>query len=527
MSGELVGSRQWAVGSEKLDTADCGLRTDKRETLPKGWIEIAISAICEHIRGVSYNKNDMRFEMNENYVPLLRANNINGSINHNELQYVPKAIVNKKQFLQKGDVVIAMSSGSKKVVGKTAPILEKWEGTFGAFCGVLRPVSSLNIEIFPYFFQTHYYRNKISELATGTNINNIKTTHFNDIDIPLPPINEQKRIVAKLDKIMPRIDSVKARLDKVPAIIKRFRQSVLTAAVSGKLTEKWREENTDVESAEILLERIKDFRVSNAENKRELNAVEKNYQEGEIRLQNKGSDYEFPETWRYCEINNIGNVYNGSTPSRKVKNYWAGNIHWVSSGEVANSRITDTREKITKSGFDNSSVKLLPKGTVLLAMIGEGKTRGQSAILDIESTCNQNVAAIVINHGLVLPEYLFNWLFMQYERNRSVGSGSGPKALNCQRVKELDFVLPPLKEQKEIVRQVDKLFALADKLEKHNQKAKARVDKLSQSVLAKAFRGELVPQDPNDEPAEKLLERIKKEVDSRQSAVGRKKRLQR
>jgi len=144
-------------------------------------------------------------------------------------------------------------------------------------------------------------------------------------------------------------------------------------------------------------------------------------------------------------------------------------------------------------------------------MIGEGKTRGQTAILDIESTCNQNVAAVVINHGLVLPEYLYNWFFMQYERNRSFGSGSGPKALNCQRVREIDFNLPPLEEQKEIVRQVDKLFTLADKVEAHYQKAKARVDKLSQSVLAKAFRGELVPQDPNDEPAEKLLERILEE----------------
>ena len=95
-------------------------------------------------------------------------------------------------------------------------------------------------------------------------------------------------------------------------------------------------------------------------------------------------------------------------------------------------------------------------------MIGEGKTRGQSAILDIQSTCNQNVAAVIINHGLVAPEYLFSWFFMQYERNRSIGSGSGPKALNCQRVRELDFVLPPLEEQREIVRQVEKLFALAD-----------------------------------------------------------------
>ena len=144
-------------------------------------------------------------------------------------------------------------------------------------------------------------------------------------------------------------------------------------------------------------------------------------------------------------------------------------------------------------------------------MIGEGKTRGQAAILDVESTCNQNVAAIVINHGYVLSEYLYSWFLMQYERNRTLGSGSGPQALNCQRVREIDFMLPPFDEQKEIVRQVDKLFALADKVEEHYQKARARVDALAQSILAKAFRGELVPQDPDDEPVEKLLQRIREE----------------
>jgi len=332
--------------------------------------------------------------------------------------------------------------------------------------------------------------------------------YLKQIIVPLPPLSEQERIVAKLDTIMPRIESVKDRLEKIPLIIKRFRQSVLTAAVTGNLTEEWREKHPDVECADNLLERIKEFKINNAKSKRELNSIKKNDKEGFERLKNIETPFSIPDKWRYCEINSIGNVYNGSTPSRKVPEYWNGDINWISSGEVANLRIESTREQITHEGFKNSSVKLFPKGTVLIAMIGEGKTRGQTAILDIESTCNQNIAAIIINHGLVLPEYLYNWLFMQYEHNRNFGSGSGPKALNCQRVREIDFVLPPLEEQKQIVKEVDKLFTLADKVEIHYQQAKERVDKLSQSILAKAFRGELVPQDPNDEPASVLLERI-------------------
>jgi len=196
----------------------------------------------------------------------------------------------------------------------------------------------------------------------------------------------------------------------------------------------------------------------------------------------------------------------------------------VSSGEVQNCIIKETNEKISQLGFQNSSVKLLPNGTVLIAMIGEGKTRGQAAILDIDATCNQNVAGIIINHNCVLSKYLFFWLLFQYDRNRNVGSGSGPKALNCQRVRELDFILPPLEEQKEIVRQTNKLFAFADKLEVHYKKAKEKIDKLPQSVLAKTFRGELVPQDPDDEPASELLKKIIAEKEKRQSEIKKTKK---
>jgi type I restriction enzyme S subunit len=361
-----------------------------------------------------------------------------------------------------------------------------------------------------YSFINRYY-SYINSKPKGTGTPHVNPDVFWKLLFPIAPLNEQKRIVAKLDAVIPRIAAVKERLEKIPTILKRFRQSVLTAAVTGKLTEKWRGDHSEVESAEVLLERIKAFRIENAKNNRDLNAITKNLKEGLERLQNKEAPYPLPDTWKYCEINSIGNVYNGSTPSRKVPAYWNGKINWVSSGEVSNTRIKSTREQISQDGFNNASVKLFPKGTVLVAMIGEGKTRGQTAILDIESTCNQNVAAILIDHGCVLPEYLFNWFLMNYERNRNFGSGSGPKALNCQRVREIDFILPPFQEQKEIVRQVDKLFALSDKVEIHYQKARDRVDKLSQSVLAKAFRGELVPQDPNDEPAEKLLERILEE----------------
>jgi len=488
------------------------------EGLPKGWIDIRIGDVVGIHNGYAFKTLDFK----KSGIPLIKQTNLVGdTVILEDCQYLDAKFLKEKEnfILKKGDILIAMSGS----LGKVSVYRNEFPALQNQRTGKLKFYSSMNLSrnLFLYCFTNIAYI--LEKSGKGCGVQNISGGEIEDLPFHLPPLNEQKRIVAKLDAIMPRIEAVKARLDKVPGILKRFRQSVLTAAVTGKLTEQWREEHPEVESAEVLLERIKEFRINNAENSRELNAVNKHYSEGAERLQDKESEYSLPDTWVYCEINSIGNVYNGSTPSRKVDSYWNGTLNWVSSGEVANLRIKSTREQITQEGFDNSSVKLFPKGTVLIAMIGEGKTRGQTAILDIESTCNQNVAAVVINHGLVLPEYLYNWFFMQDERNRSFGSGSGPKALNCQRVREIDFNLPPLEEQKEIVRQVDKLFALADKVETHYQKAKARVDKLSQSVLAKAFRGELVPQDPNDLPAAELLKQILAEKDKMAAQLKKRK----
>jgi len=131
---------------------------------------------------------------------------------------------------------------------------------------------------------------------------------------------------------------------------------------------------------------------------------------------------------------------------------------------------------------------------VLIAMIGEGKTRGQSAILEIDACVNQNVAAIIPVSELIASRYLWYWLQARYETNRMVGSGTGPQALNCQRVRELPVNLPPLSEQLEIVRRVENLFALAERLEAKLSSARAKEDIITSASLAKAFRGELVPQ---------------------------------
>lgn len=184
-------------------------------------------------------------------------------------------------------------------------------------------------------------------------------------------------------------------------------------------------------------------------------------------------------------------VYVGATPSRGKQEYWDGSIPWVSSGEVAFCRIRKTKERITEKGLANSSAKLHPQGTVLLGMIGEGKTRGQVAILDIAACNNQNSAAIRVSETGIPSEYVYRYLEGQYEENRLLGSGNNQPALNKARVQRIPLPLPPTNEQQQIVGEVERRLSVIDELEAAVQANLTRVDRLRQAILQRAFCGEL------------------------------------
>jgi len=462
------------------------------KVLPKGWVESNIGTISEIIRGVSYKKNEASSSYSEHSIYILRGGNIqDGRIDFetDDNVYVKSHLVNPKQYIQKDDVVIVGSTGSKKLIGKAGIAEDKLANvSFGAFLMLLRTYT-VNSKYHSYFFQTAYYRNTISELAGGVNINNIRKEHLENLKFPLPPLPEQERIVAKLDKLFAQHEKIKQALDRIPQLLKAFRQQVLTQAVTGKLTEQWREGKElkiDYKSIDDYLKKFKRFR-----------PIDQNVEANEI-----------PTTWHNVKLGNVSYISNGSTPSRKIKEYWDGNIAWIGSGQIQNNKIGIAKEFITDKGLANSSTRILPKGTVLIAMIGEGKTRAQSSILEIQATINQNVASIEIGHNQIVPEYLQYFLIKNYDLHRTIGNGTGPKALNCQRVKEFDFQLPPLQEQQEIVRQVETLFTKADTIEARYQKLKEKVDNLPQAILHKAFKGELVPQLPTDGDAKDLLAEI-------------------
>ncbi len=469
------------------------------------------------IRGVSYKKVDASSVSAEGFVPLLRATNIDRVLNFDGLVYVPTQYVNPDQYLRPGDIVIAASSGSSSVVGKAAQLNKEWVGTFGAFCLGLRAVSAMDNRYLAWFLQGDDYRNRTSQLAAGVNINNLKREHIEGIPVPFPPLPEQHCIVAEIEKQLTRLDASVAALRRVQANLKRYRASVLKAACEGRLVsteaELARAEGREYEPADRLVERIL------AERRTRREAQEKRRGKYKEPPPDTSDLPELPEGWVWSSMGQSFDVYVGSTPRRAKLEYWNGDIAWVSSSEVAFSRIKCTREYITEEGLRNSSLYVHPEGTVLLGMIGEGKTRGQVSILDIPACNSQNSAAIRVSESGFPPEYVFYYLWSQYEATRQIGSGNNQPALNKSRVQEIAFPLPPLAEQRRIVAEVERRLSVIQQTEATVEANLTRAERLRQSILKQAFSGNLVPQDPNDEPASALLERIRVEREAAQAAA--------
>lgn len=424
-------------------------------------------------------------------------------------------------FVDKGSILVVWDGARCGLVGK-APV----HGALGSTIMELK-LSELNADYIRYFLDTLY--ETINSNHRGTGIPHVDPGLFWNLEVPLAPLAEQRRIVEKVEQLLARVNAARERLARVPAILKRFRQAILAAACSGRLTADWRDQHPEVEPASKLLLRISKFRSERAEKSRQARCVRSTSAEFDEE-HDETVRGELPDSWTRCRVDQIATVCLGGTPSRKTHSYWNGDIAWVSSGEVANCRINTTRERITRQGLTGSNAKVYPRGTVLIAMIGEGKTRGQAAILDIDACTNQNVAGLVVDAGSIVSDFVWLWALSQYERNRAVGRGGAQPALNGEKVRALTLPLPPFDEQGEIVRRVEAVFKLADAIERRVAAATARAEKLTQAILAKAFRGELVPTEAelarregrSYESADELLERIRSErIDPKQKQTPR------
>ncbi|BAY41800.1 type I restriction-modification enzyme S subunit (plasmid) [Nostoc sp. NIES-2111] len=157
-----------------------------------------------------------------------------------------------------------------------------------------------------------------------------------------------------------------------------------------------------------------------------------------------------PDGWNILKIEEFAEVKTGGTPSRQIPSYWNGSIPWMASGEIHQRYIKNTAEFITAEGLNNSNTRWLPEKTVMIALNGQGKTRGSVGILQTSVTCNQSLAGFIVNHQVCHPEYLFFYLDDKYQFLRDLSGDEGRNGLNLKLLREIEVSLPPLSEQKKI-----------------------------------------------------------------------------
>lgn len=296
---------------------------------------------------------------------------------------------------------------------------------------------------------------------------------YSKIKVKIPPLPEQERIVARIEELFSELDKAVETLNTTKQQLAVYRQAVLKEAFEGKLSKQWRNTNNSSPYNDLLSIYRKDqcFKDTSGD-------------ENEIELK-------LPSTWVKTRIGEVFTVEVGATPKRSVSEYWNGDINWVSSGEVQFNTISQTKEKITHKGLTNSSSNLNPAGTVMLAMIGEGKTRGQAAILNVEAAHNQNTAAILVSQTPCSSKYLYYFLLLNYENTRRIGSGNNQKALNKERVRAIRFPFTSFREQKIIVEEIERRLSVCDQIEKTIEQSLQQAEALRQSILKQAFEGRL------------------------------------
>ncbi len=487
--------------------------------VPSNWKTVGLLDISMLVRGVTYTKNDASEVAFDGSTPVLRANNIQDrKFVLSDLVYVPNSLVSEAQQIGIGDVVVATSSGSINIVGKAAQARVDMQAGFGAFCALLRPCSEVNAKYFGHYFSTDAYRMSVSAMARGVNINNLKKDHFEKLVFPLAPLKEQKRIADKLDSILARVDACRERLDRIPAILKRFRQAVLAAATSGKLTEEWRanklaqqsHESNQMKTGRVVLNTVqvkKNEWVETNLNHNEAERVRRRLSKFSAELITQNN---LPDNWCWAKLEDVSlfvvDCHNKTAPYEKT------GIALVRTSNIRDGNfIWDDLRYVSEATYKYWSKRCYPEaGDVVFT---REAPLGEAAIIpaDKKICLGQRTMLIRTVEEYYLAKFLLISLMDPKFKSRSevVAVGTGVKHFRVGDVSDLIVPVPSTEEQTEIVRRVEELFAYADRIEARYHAARLQVNKLTLAVLAKAFRGELVPQDPSDEPASVLLDRIR------------------
>ena len=461
--------------------------SDELMELPEGWAQATFGDICKVQGGYAFKSQDYQ----EHGVLLIRISNLVDE----QVQLTSNSVFLPKHYwekflefqLKEGDVLIAMSGAT---TGKMATYKLDSPALLNQRVGRFK-IKDLTATTPSYVAKlVESITEQVLQQAYGGAQPNISPKEIEEFPVPLPPLNEQKRIVAAIESLRNRSQNARSALSAIPELCDKFRQSVLAAAFRGDLTADWREQNSDVEPASVLLERI---RQKDSNTYKEL------------------QERDLPETWKWVKFQDVADIQSNLVdPASYLDSPHIAPNHIVSSTGELLEFTTVSADKVT------SSKHLFEPGQIIYSKIRPYLAK--AVLINFSGLCSADMYPI---KSRINSAFLHQWMICPEFTELASGQQGRtvlPK-INQAALNQLPVPVPPLAEQIEIIRQLQSNLSLIATITSQIEKTTYEIDFLDRSILAKAFRGELVEQDLNDEPASVLLERIR--VDREQQMQGK------
>jgi type I restriction enzyme S subunit len=473
------------------------------EHLPVGWAEASLGSVAEIVRGVTYKKAEARATPEDGFIPIVRATNINGALNlESELVYVPVQRVSTAQRLRPGDIIVAASSGSLSVVGKSAELREPWTGAFGAFCSVIRPSSDISRGYIARYVTSPQVRESWRELAKGTNINNLKASDVEATPVPIPPHEEQERIVDAIEEQFSRLDAGVAALLRVRRNLHLMRAAVLDGTITGALLQGERGgRDSQTELREILDRR-----------RAESTRLRTRYREPASPLP---ATINLPAHWNWASLDMLAAsdeaITDGPFGSHlKTAHYTESGPRVIRLQNVGDGEFIDAEAHISFEHYKQLAKHAVERGDLVGVLLGETLPRA-CMIPDslgpaiVKADCPRIRLSTLVNNRYV-------WAALNAPTTRADTSarvhGVGRPRLNLKELREIPIPLPPRAEQDALVATMERELSEIEHLRVTLASHEPACDALRASILTAAFSGTLVAQDPSDLPAAVMLDQI-------------------
>jgi len=497
---------------------------DKNENLPSEWEIANIQDIAEVNPRI--DKSVIKDNLTVSFVPMPAVGAANGIIDVTQKRPFSEVKKGYTSFLE-GDVLFAkitpcMENGKMAVVSK----LINGYGFGSTEFHVLRPKQGIDGRYLYYFISSENFRGNAAHRMTGAvGQKRVPAAYINKSKIPVAPLSEQKRIVTEIEKQFSRLDEAVDNLKRVKSNLKRYKASVLKAAVEGKLTEEWRKSNPDVEPADKLLERIlvecrkkweeAELAKMKAKRKEPKDDKWKNKYKEPV-LPEKDELPKIPKEWCWVKAEVLADLKDNAICAGpfgtifKAKDFRPKGIPIIFLRHVAPGKYLTRKPgfmdvKKWEELFQPYSVY---GGELLITKLGEPP--GICAIYPENigpAMVTPDVIKMSVNHNVIKSKYLMHYFNSQIARHFATGLAFGTTRLRLTLpiFRNLAVPLASMKEQSQILYELERLLTVVDSLEKVVEQNLVRANRLCQSVLKKAFTGKLVPQSNNDESVENSL----------------------